>query len=201
MSRFFHAFMLLVFLSFPTLAEEGPSPEDVAFVQSLLIRFGYDPGPIDGICGDLTTAAVRSFHEDRNLPLKAGRIEPQAATVVANLTSEFAENVIEPKTPTPTIYEKALDGDAEAAFRVGMMYHQGEAVAFDGMMAYAWWTVAETLGKAEAAGIKADLLATGGITPHEIGYATSLAETIIGSAAADAVAKPEKTGPVRQATM
>lgn len=201
MSRIFHAFIVLVFLCIPALAEEGPSPEDVAFVQSLLIRFGYDPGPIDGICGDQTTAAVRSFHQDRNLPLKAGLIEPQAATVVANLTTEFAENVIEPQSPTPTIYEKALDGDAEAAFRVGMMYYQGEALAFDGMMAYAWWTVAEILGKAEAATIKADLQATGGITPHEIGYATSLAEEIVGSAAADAVAEPEKAGAGRQATM
>ena len=185
MSRIMRKLFLVVVLSvmsFPVTAEEGPSPDDIAFVQGLLTRFGYDPGPIDGICGNQTTAAVRAFHDDRSLTLEPGEIEPQAATVVANLTSQFARHVIEPRQKAPSVYERALAGDADAARDVGVMYRNGEAVAADEMMAYAWWTVAETYGNSNAAKLKADLAANGSITDHEMGYAAALAEQICASA-------------------
>ena len=158
--------------------EEGPTPEDVAFVQGLLKRFGYDPGPIDGICGDLTAHAVRSFHQDRNLPLKPGDVEPQAATVAGNLIMALTDGVMQPKQSTPKIYQEALAGDAAAALTVGMMYYRGDSVPTDNMLAYAWWAVAETNGNPQAAKMKQGLAAAGQVSEHEIRFAESLAEKI-----------------------
>ena len=139
---------------------------------------GYDPGPVDGICGSLTSAAVRAFHEARDLPLKPGLIEPQAATVVKNLTDAFAVYVMQPQSPAAEVYRQALAGDADAALEVGTMYQRGESVTADEMLAYAWWSVAETHGNTEASSMKDEMAATGDITDHEIGYATALAEQI-----------------------
>ena len=186
MSRFLSILSLVIIInlaSHPSQAEEeGPTPEDVAFVQSLLIRFGYNPGPVDGICGDQTSAAVRAFHDDRGLPLQPGKIEPQAATVVKNLTSHLTNHVMQPVSKPPEVYEEALAGDAEAARKVGIMYRDGDSVAADEMMAYAWWSVAETYGSAEAASLKSDLESGGDITPHEMTFAKVLAKEICASA-------------------
>lgn len=172
--------LALFFLSPNILAanENGPTPDDVAFVQGLLQRLGYNPGPIDGICGDKTVAAVRAFHSARNLPLEDGDIEPQAATVAANLMTVITENVVAPKRVTLDVYKNALAGEADAALAIGNMYEQGQAVTADGMLAFAWWTVAETAGNRDAGRLKAELVTTGQISPHEVQFATSLAETI-----------------------
>ena len=158
-------------------AEDGPTPEDVTFVQGLLTRFGYDPGPIDGICGDLTATAIRAFHEARNLPLEPGDVEPQAATIAKNLTTAFAEHVTQPKNAAQ-VYQEALAGDADAALDVGLMYDRGNSVAADKMLAYTWWSVAETSGNAEATKMKDHLAAAGEVSDHEMSYATALAEQI-----------------------
>ena len=42
-----------------------------AGIQRLLTRMGYDPGPIDGLEGPKTDAAVRAFVTDLNLPADA----------------------------------------------------------------------------------------------------------------------------------
>jgi peptidoglycan hydrolase-like protein with peptidoglycan-binding domain len=53
-------------------AQDAPPPEDltrpeVRAMQQLLQRLGYDPGPVDGIVGPQTIAAMRAFANDRNL--------------------------------------------------------------------------------------------------------------------------------------
>jgi uncharacterized membrane protein len=42
-----------------------------AGIQRLLTRMGYDPGPVDGLDGPKTEAALRAFTADRNLPSDA----------------------------------------------------------------------------------------------------------------------------------
>jgi hypothetical protein len=44
-----------------------PSRKTVAGVQQSLIDLGYDPGPVDGIVGPKTRAAIRAFQADRGL--------------------------------------------------------------------------------------------------------------------------------------
>jgi hypothetical protein len=55
----------------PPAAEAKPSPLDareMRELQSRLRSFGFTPGPIDGMPGRLTTAAVMRYQESRNLP-------------------------------------------------------------------------------------------------------------------------------------
>ena len=40
---------------------------DVADIQTELIRLGYKPGPIDGILGPLTMAAIKAYQTDHAL--------------------------------------------------------------------------------------------------------------------------------------
>ena len=52
----------------PTLSQHHSNdPQWVAHLQQLLIDQGYDPGPVDGIFGPRTDAAVRSYQRDRGL--------------------------------------------------------------------------------------------------------------------------------------
>ncbi|MFQ5784469.1 MAG: peptidoglycan-binding protein [Alphaproteobacteria bacterium] len=42
-------------------------PPFVRNIQSDLSRLGYDPGPVDGIMGPLTTSAIRRYQQDNGL--------------------------------------------------------------------------------------------------------------------------------------
>ena len=45
----------------------GPDAARVAAAQRALTRHGYDPGPIDGLMGPRTRAALRAFQAERGL--------------------------------------------------------------------------------------------------------------------------------------
>ncbi len=51
----------------PSAARPAPSSEQVLATQRLLARFGYRPGPADGLLGPRTRAAVRSFQQETGL--------------------------------------------------------------------------------------------------------------------------------------
>ena len=51
----------------PTLLNKGAVGSKVKTLQVRLDIQGYDPGPIDGIFGDRTATAVKSFQEDKGL--------------------------------------------------------------------------------------------------------------------------------------
>jgi carboxyl-terminal processing protease len=50
--------------------------EQVKSVQKALQEKGMDPGPIDGIIGPKTTAALRAFQKDQKLT-ETGRLDEQ----------------------------------------------------------------------------------------------------------------------------
>jgi hypothetical protein len=52
----------------------GP-PAVVRRIQAGLKSLGYDPGPVDGIAGPLTRAAVRAFQADRGMPIDGALTE------------------------------------------------------------------------------------------------------------------------------
>jgi uncharacterized membrane protein len=56
-----------------------------AGIQRLLARMGYDPGPVDGLEGRRTDAALRSFITDRNLPADAAASPDIFDTLLAAL--------------------------------------------------------------------------------------------------------------------
>ena len=45
----------------------GPDVAQVAAAQRALVRHGYDPGPVDGLIGPRTRAALRSFQSESGL--------------------------------------------------------------------------------------------------------------------------------------
>ena len=54
----------------------GAGPEQVKAVQKALQDKGMDPGPIDGIMGPKTTAALKAFQKDQKLA-ESGRLDDQ----------------------------------------------------------------------------------------------------------------------------
>jgi peptidoglycan hydrolase-like protein with peptidoglycan-binding domain len=46
-----------------TPAEAAMSAADRRQIQAALRRLGYDPGPVDGLFGPLTRAAIRRFQQ------------------------------------------------------------------------------------------------------------------------------------------
>jgi peptidoglycan hydrolase-like protein with peptidoglycan-binding domain len=52
----------------PTPAPAPLGRGEVREIQTLLLRFGFDPGPVDGAAGRLTEAAVSKYQEARALP-------------------------------------------------------------------------------------------------------------------------------------
>ncbi|MFP4063175.1 MAG: peptidoglycan-binding domain-containing protein, partial [Halochromatium sp.] len=45
------------------------TPQTVKALQTALRAQGFDPGPIDGLLGPRTTAAIKEFQRDRGLPV------------------------------------------------------------------------------------------------------------------------------------
>lgn len=57
--------------------------QGVISLQSQLAARGYDPGPIDGLMGERTRAAIRAYQRDRQMPVD-GQV---SQTLVASLAS------------------------------------------------------------------------------------------------------------------
>ena len=61
----------------PTTSTNGSaSSEQVKDVQKALQDKGMDPGPVDGIMGPKTMAALKAFQKDQKLP-ESGRLDDQ----------------------------------------------------------------------------------------------------------------------------
>lgn len=98
------ACVLLVIFSFSFIPSASLAQQPIATtsdtnmiknIQLLLQQLGYDPGPVDGIMGRKTTAAIKQFQQDLNLPVD----EEPSAELLALLTREIAKNT----GPTATI--------------------------------------------------------------------------------------------------
>lgn len=51
----------------PPVAASPPAPDwPVSDIQRRLKSLGYDPGPVDGVIGPLTTSAIRAFQRDHS---------------------------------------------------------------------------------------------------------------------------------------
>jgi len=76
----------------PQVATSGPSGQSprVAEMQSNLARLGYDPGPVDGLFGPQTSAAIREYQRDHGLE-PDGRLTRDVAIHVAQQTSELPD--------------------------------------------------------------------------------------------------------------
>ena len=59
----------------------GSSGEDVRKLQHALTQLGYEPGPIDGVFGSQTKAALMTFQRDKGL-IVDGIVGPKTAAVL-----------------------------------------------------------------------------------------------------------------------
>ncbi|MBK5099843.1 MAG: peptidoglycan-binding protein [Desulfobacteraceae bacterium] len=53
------------------LCETNVSPGVISKIQNALLRAGHDPGPIDGVIGPLTNAAIKVFQKEKRLAVGA----------------------------------------------------------------------------------------------------------------------------------
>jgi hydrogenase-4 component B len=63
--------------------EAEMSAPDRRKVQAALQRLGYDPGPVDGVFGPLTRAAIRRFQQDRGDQATGSLTGEQASRLIA----------------------------------------------------------------------------------------------------------------------
>ena len=76
------------------LLKIGSTGAAVSYLQASLTKLGYNPGPIDGIFGSKTDAAVRSFQKAKGLVVDG---------IVGNNTWAAIDKALQnPPTPTPT---------------------------------------------------------------------------------------------------
>lgn len=74
-------------------AAAAPPAQDrrlVAGTQSGLKRMGYDPGPVDGILGPRTRAAIRAYQKDHRLPVDERPTPALALHIRAQLGDQVA---------------------------------------------------------------------------------------------------------------
>ena len=74
-------------------AAAAPPAQDrrlVAGTQSGLKRMGYDPGPVDGILGPRTRAAIRAYQKDHRLPVDERPTTALALHIQAQLGDQVA---------------------------------------------------------------------------------------------------------------
>jgi peptidoglycan hydrolase-like protein with peptidoglycan-binding domain len=60
----------------PAAGMDGAGSEQVKSVQKALQDKGMDPGPIDGVMGPKTMAALKAFQKDQKLP-ESGKLDDQ----------------------------------------------------------------------------------------------------------------------------
>lgn len=69
----------------PAPGTSGTFNKDVATVQQALKQLGYDPGPVDGILGPKTIAAIAKYQKDRNIPGNGDWNEPTSTAMGTEL--------------------------------------------------------------------------------------------------------------------
>ena len=82
----------------------------VTWLQETLAALGYDPGPIDGIAGEQTAAAVCAFQSDRELAVDGE---------VGELTNQALLDALRARIPTPANGETPHFGPHEFACECG----------------------------------------------------------------------------------
>jgi peptidoglycan hydrolase-like protein with peptidoglycan-binding domain len=74
----------------PEIRDLGYKQDDARRLQQALSSRGFDPGPIDGVIGPRTRAAMRDFQQQQNLT--SGRFDRDTATALG--LSDFNDNTV-----------------------------------------------------------------------------------------------------------
>lgn len=79
-------FLIILITCFALTATATLAAEDVRNAQTRLDQLGFDPGPIDGIMGPQTRAAIRDFQRDQGLAV-TGRLDSRTRAALGILDS------------------------------------------------------------------------------------------------------------------
>lgn len=79
--------------------QASPDTMTVAEAQFALDQQGYQPGPMDGIMGQRTVAALERFQRERTLPV-TGRLDPATVRALRGLAPRTGQQVAT-ASPTP----------------------------------------------------------------------------------------------------
>ena len=106
----------------PLMAERPPPKpthtlprEDIAFIQEQLAKFGYNPGPADGIAGEKTRSAIRAYERDNNIAVTG---EP-SAKVAVSLATKALTAALEAIVPSAAELEIHSTGSGVAVSGLG----------------------------------------------------------------------------------
>lgn len=87
----------------PTPAYASADLSNVLGVQQTLQQLGYDPGPLDGVMGPMTKAAIMQFQQDQGLAVD-GIVGPDTRTAMDARLASQGQAVVEldsPPNPLP----------------------------------------------------------------------------------------------------
>jgi len=82
-----------IFVIFPE--KQVNEQAKVRFIQQALLNLGFDPGPIDGLFGPMTSAAIRKFQENYDLPATG-----QASEEVYEILQDIENGTFESDAPS-----------------------------------------------------------------------------------------------------
>jgi len=90
---------------------------EVADLQEVLLLLGYNPGPVDGIMGDLTRAAITEAKADAGLTEVTDRellqaLEADQEAADTNISDDSEEMNTAPNTDTAPNADTSTDADA-----------------------------------------------------------------------------------------
>lgn len=95
------------------VAVDKPTPEpvkeDIMEIQQALADLGYQPGPVDGNAGRMTTRAIEAYQKQADLPVD-GEI---TLALLENLRKNPVRAPEKPAAPPPPVAEKSLPDEAE----------------------------------------------------------------------------------------
>ena len=107
----------------PTLADNAHDIGiGIANLQRNLRRLGYEPGPIDGILGAKTRAAIRAFQTDHGLQVTGEASDNLRISIALELAAAVLSD--QPHTPSPSAPPRALERKSTGSgFRVTTRGH------------------------------------------------------------------------------
>jgi TPR repeat protein len=120
----------------PKAQPSSSSHKTVLKYQAFLQHQGYDPGPINGIIGSKTIAAIQQYITDA---------ETGDRTAQYHVATFYTQGIGVPKDSVEAAmwYRRAAErGLNEAQYQLGLMYLEGNGFLTDLVRAYAWSYVA-----------------------------------------------------------
>lgn len=102
--------LLFVLSLIATLSLAAPDVTDVRWAQAKLSEAGINPGPVDGVMGNRTHAAIRIYQEKQGLPV-TGELDEPTMQALRQADMEAVESANSISAEDDTVREKKMQSD------------------------------------------------------------------------------------------